>query len=91
MPKDAVFRLQSMTKPVVTVAALALYDEGKFALDEPISKQLPEWAEPKLLENGRLVPARSATEHRRIGHFVSWPRKPRKSVPVAAVCPTEAL
>lgn len=58
MPKDAIFRLQSMSKPVVTAAALTLFDEGKFTLDEPISKHLPEWSEPKVLENGKLVPAR---------------------------------
>jgi CubicO group peptidase (beta-lactamase class C family) len=60
MPKDAIFRLQSMSKPVVTVAALTLLDEGRFTLDEPISRHLPEWAEPSVLENGKLVPARHA-------------------------------
>jgi CubicO group peptidase (beta-lactamase class C family) len=60
MPKDAIFRLMSMTKPVIAVAALTLYDEGKFTLDEPISKHCPEWAEPKVLESGKLVPARHA-------------------------------
>jgi CubicO group peptidase (beta-lactamase class C family) len=60
MPKDAIFRLMSMTKPVIAVAALALFDEGRFGLDEPIAKHCPEWAEPKVLENGQLVPAKSA-------------------------------
>jgi CubicO group peptidase (beta-lactamase class C family) len=59
MPKDAIFRLQSMTKPVIAVAALTLFDEGRFALDEPISKHLPEWKEPKVQEDGKLVPARN--------------------------------
>lgn len=59
MPTDAIFRLQSMSKPAVTVAALTLLDEGRFTLDEPISKHLPEWAEPKVLEDGKLVPARA--------------------------------
>ncbi len=59
MPKDAIFRLQSMSKPVVTVAALTLLDEGRFTLDEPISKHLPEWAEPMVLDDGKLVPAKS--------------------------------
>ena len=59
MPKDAIFRLKSMSKPVVTVAALVLLDEGEFLLDEPIAKHLPEWKEPKVLENGELVPART--------------------------------
>ena len=58
MPKDAIFRLQSMTKPIIAVAALTLVDEGKFTLDEPISKHLPEWKEPKVRENGELVPAK---------------------------------
>jgi CubicO group peptidase (beta-lactamase class C family) len=60
MPKAAIFRLQSMTKPVIAVAALTLLDEGKFTLDEPISKHLPEWKEPHVLQDGKLVPARHA-------------------------------
>jgi CubicO group peptidase (beta-lactamase class C family) len=60
MPKDGIFRLMSMTKPVIAVAALALYDEGRFTLDEPISKHCPEWGAPQVLEGGKLVPARSA-------------------------------
>ena len=60
LAKDALFRLQSMTKPIIAACALSLYDEGKFTLDEPISKHCPEWAEPKVLENGQLVPAKFA-------------------------------
>jgi CubicO group peptidase (beta-lactamase class C family) len=43
MPVDAIFRIHSMTKPITTVAALRLYDEGKFKLDDPVSKYLPEF------------------------------------------------
>jgi len=60
LAKDALFRLQSMTKPVIAACAMALYDAGLFTLDEPISKHCPEWAEPKVLENGQLVPAKFA-------------------------------
>ncbi|MFZ5833256.1 MAG: serine hydrolase [Planctomycetota bacterium] len=60
MTKDAIFRLQSMTKPIIAACALSLYDEGKFTPDEPISRHCPEWAEPKVLENGKLVPAEFA-------------------------------
>ncbi len=60
MPKDAIFRLMSMTKPVIALAALTLLDEGKLTLDEPISKHLPEWKEPKVLEDGKFVPAKAA-------------------------------
>src|SRR5215471_12022989 len=42
MPLDAIFRIHSMTKPITTVAALLLYEEGKFKLDDPVSKYLPE-------------------------------------------------
>jgi CubicO group peptidase (beta-lactamase class C family) len=50
----------SMTKPVIALAALTLYDEGKFTLDEPIAKHCPEWAEPKVKEGGAVVPAKAA-------------------------------
>ena len=59
MSKDAIFRLQSMTKPLVAACALMLFDEGLFTLDEPISKHCPEWAQPVVRENGRDVPARN--------------------------------
>lgn len=60
MEKDAIFRLMSMTKPVIALAALTLYEEGKFTLDEPISKHCPEWADPKVKEGGAVVPAKFA-------------------------------
>lgn len=60
LSKDALFRLQSMSKPVVSACAMALFDAGLFTLDEPISKHCPEWAEPKVLENGQLVTAKFA-------------------------------
>lgn len=59
MQKDAIFRLMSMTKPVIALAALTLYDAGLFALDDPISRYCPEWAAPQVWEDGRLVPART--------------------------------
>jgi CubicO group peptidase (beta-lactamase class C family) len=58
MPKDAIFRLYSMTKPIVAAAALILFDEGKFTLDEPISKHCPEWKTPMVMEKGQKVPAK---------------------------------
>ncbi len=42
MQQDAIFRIYSMTKPITVTAALALYEEGKFKLDDPVSKYLPE-------------------------------------------------
>jgi CubicO group peptidase (beta-lactamase class C family) len=43
MRTDAIFRIHSMTKPITTAAALILYEEGKFKLDDPVSKYLPEF------------------------------------------------
>jgi Beta-lactamase class C and other penicillin binding proteins len=41
MAKDAIFRIASMSKAVTTVAALMLYEEGKFMLREPLENHLP--------------------------------------------------
>jgi CubicO group peptidase (beta-lactamase class C family) len=49
MPTDAMFRICSMTKPITTVAAMMLYEEGKFLLDDPVSKYLPEFKDMKVL------------------------------------------
>ncbi len=43
MRPDAIFRMYSMTKPITSVAALILVDDGKLALDDPVSKYLPEF------------------------------------------------
>lgn len=60
MEEDAIFRLMSMTKPVIALAALTLYDEGRFTLDEPIAKHCPEWAAPRVKEGDAVVPAQAA-------------------------------
>jgi len=49
MPADAMFRICSMTKPITSVAVMMLYEEGKFLLDDPVSKYLPEFKNPKVL------------------------------------------
>jgi CubicO group peptidase (beta-lactamase class C family) len=48
MAKDSIFRIYSMTKPVVSVAAMMLWERGKFLLDDPIGKYLPELADVKV-------------------------------------------
>jgi len=42
MTADAIFRIASMTKPVTSVAAMQLYEQNRFALDDPAEKYLPE-------------------------------------------------
>lgn len=56
MPTDAMFRICSMTKPITSVAVMMLYEEGKFLLDDPVSKYLPEFKNPKVL----VKPAKGA-------------------------------
>lgn len=48
MQKDTIFRLYSMTKAVVGVAVMTLYEEGRFSLQDPISKYLPEFQNMKV-------------------------------------------
>jgi len=45
MRRDAIFRIASMSKAVVTVAALTLYEEGRFKLNDPVAKFIPEFAD----------------------------------------------
>jgi CubicO group peptidase (beta-lactamase class C family) len=55
---DDLFRYASMTKPVTSVAALILVEEGRIDLDDPVSKHLPEFASLKVRQpDGSLVPA----------------------------------
>jgi len=57
MPTDAMFRICSMTKPITSLAVMMLYEEGKFLLDDPVSKYLPEFKNPRVL----VKPASGAT------------------------------
>lgn len=51
MTRDTMFRIASMTKPVTSVAALMLLEEGKLKLDDPITKWAPEFANMKVLKD----------------------------------------
>jgi CubicO group peptidase (beta-lactamase class C family) len=43
MTDDTIFRIYSMTKPIASVALMMLYEEGRFQLDDPASKYIPEF------------------------------------------------
>ena len=49
--RDTIFRIASMSKPVTTVAALMLHDEGRFDLDEPIATCAPELERMRVLRD----------------------------------------
>lgn len=48
MARDAIVQIFSMTKPITGVALMTLYDQGKFQLDDPLAKYLPEFANVKV-------------------------------------------
>jgi CubicO group peptidase (beta-lactamase class C family) len=50
---DNIFRIASMTKPIVSVAALMLYEENKFTLDDPLSKFIPKAKALKVFKSER--------------------------------------
>src|SRR4030095_16183642 len=50
MRNDHIFRIASMTKPIISVGAMMLYEEGKFLLTDPISKFIPEFKSPVVLD-----------------------------------------
>ena len=65
MTKESIFRIYSMTKPVVSVAVMMLMEQGKLLLSDPVSKYLPEYAKQQVaVEAGgqvSYVPAKLAT------------------------------
>ncbi|MGD9893555.1 MAG: serine hydrolase domain-containing protein, partial [Dehalococcoidia bacterium] len=52
MTADTIFRIYSMTKPIASVALMTLYQEGKFQLDDPASKFIPEFKGLKVFAGG---------------------------------------
>lgn len=53
MAPDTLVRIKSMTKPLTSVAALMLYEEGRFQLDDPVARFLPCFAGQKVAVGGR--------------------------------------
>lgn len=52
MERDTVVRIYSMSKPITSVALMMLYEEGKFQLDDPVSKFIPRWSDLNVYEHG---------------------------------------
>jgi CubicO group peptidase (beta-lactamase class C family) len=70
---DTLWRIYSMTKPITSVAAMMLYEQGAFELNDPISRWLPEFASPRVYAGGpasnpATVPA---TEPIRVWHLMT--------------------
>jgi len=50
LDKNGIFRIASQTKAITTVAAMILWEEGKFSLDDPVSKFIPSFANQQILD-----------------------------------------
>lgn len=70
---DTVWRLHSMTKPVTAVAAMMLFDEGAFALDDPVARWLPEFAAPRVYQFGgtQSIGSAPSPEPIRVRHLLT--------------------
>ncbi len=53
MGKNSIFRIASQSKAITSTAVMILWEEGKFRLDDPISKYIPEFKNPQVLGNFR--------------------------------------
>lgn len=49
MKPDTIFRICSMSKPITSAAVMMLYEEGRFLLEDPVSKYIPEFKSPRVL------------------------------------------
>ncbi|MDR2156054.1 MAG: beta-lactamase family protein [Burkholderiaceae bacterium] len=54
MAEDTIFRIYSMTKPITSVAFMMLFEQGLVALDDPVAKYIPSWADLRVFEGGQL-------------------------------------
>ena len=54
--EDAIFRIASMTKPIIAAAMMTLYEEGKWQLDDPVTTFIPEFGDLQVLQDDKLVP-----------------------------------
>ncbi len=55
MQQDTLVRIYSMSKPITSVALLQLYEQGKFRLDDPVSKFIPSWADLRVWADGNTT------------------------------------
>lgn len=70
---DTLFRIYSMTKPITSVAAMMLYEEGAFELKDPVSRFLPAYGDVRVYRSGSaLNPVTTpASEPMRIWHLLT--------------------
>jgi CubicO group peptidase (beta-lactamase class C family) len=71
--RDTIFRIASMTKPIVGVAMMMLYEQGKWTLDDPVARHIPEFASLKVATPAGDVPqARPMTMRQLMSHTAGF-------------------
>ncbi len=72
---DTIYRIYSMTKPVTSIAAMQLYEQGLFQLNDPISRWLPAFSDTRVFASGNAAfyetrePKREITVHDLLTHM----------------------
>jgi CubicO group peptidase (beta-lactamase class C family) len=71
--QDTLWRIYSMTKPVTSVAAMQLYEQGRIRLNDEVSRYLPEFADMRVLVGGNAEQPKTvpATEPMRLWHLLT--------------------
>jgi CubicO group peptidase (beta-lactamase class C family) len=69
--EDSIVRIFSMTKPITTVAAMMLYEEGHFQLDDPVSKFIPSFSDLKVWQGAEVTDIRSAATPMTVKHLMT--------------------
>ena len=71
--KDTIFRIASMTKPIAGVAMMMLWEEGKWALDDPVAKHVPQFADLKVATpNGEVAQTKPMTMRQLMSHTAGF-------------------
>jgi CubicO group peptidase (beta-lactamase class C family) len=73
MADDTIFRIYSMTKPLTSVALMMLWEQGRFQLNDPIEKVIPEWSNMKVYVSGEgeAMETREAARPMTFRHLLS--------------------
>jgi CubicO group peptidase (beta-lactamase class C family) len=75
MRNDSIFRIASMSKAITSVGVMMLYEQGRFQLNDPVSKYLPDFAEPRVAvafdDDGSVIETRPAKREIRIVDLLS--------------------
>ena len=71
--KDTIFRIASMTKPIAGVAMMMLWEEGKWTLDDPVAKHIPEFAGLKVATaSGEVAQTKPMTMRQLMSHTAGF-------------------